>query len=697
MRRLIPLLTLTLTLVFISCASDDGDGTSGADTFGPDMAGGPDVMGPDTQGDPDVMGDDTTPDPDVIESPTRFRVRVANIAGDSGFPTPFAPGVWAIHDGATVFTPDDPDPGMGLEALAEDGDPSVLAASLAANDAVAASGVFNTPVGADEPGPLLPGAAYEFEIEAMPGDGDLFLATMVVFSNDVFAAPAMSIPLFDEDGEPIPHEDASDLLMLWDAGTEVSEAPGPGAWQPIHQPGPNTGPSESVIHRFQHPTRALPLPRALVNVDVSPGSGGALDFTVTNISGDSDIATTPIAPVFFATHTDEWAFFSPGEAASAALQTLAEDGSPADLVALHDGAVGTGTVGAAAEPTDAPGSPGPIAPGQSYAFSITPDAAHPRLSFAAMVVQSNDVFLAPGPGGVALFDDEGTARPAAAIAADIERALAIWDAGTEQNEVPGAGPNQPLRQAAANTGPDDPDTAVRIYNDPTNDLMGEGAGGFVSVEIAAGEAAGSYEITFHNTSDTTAFHGLLTPVLWALHSDELAPFEEGAAASAALESLAEDGDPSALSSALSDAGAMTGVAAQPDGAMEDGPLHPGDAYTFTVTPDATHDRLSIVSMVVPSNDTFVAFDPAGIPLLDADGEPRSATAIQSDIDASLSAWDAGTEANQAGAIGPSQAPHQEAAGAGAPEGDGTVRATSGSLWPYPTASEILHLSITPLD
>ena len=33
--------------------------------------------------------------------------------------------------------------------------------------------------------------------------------------------------------------------------------------------------------------------------------------------------------------------------------------------------------------------------------------------------------------------------------------ILLWDLGTEVNETPGFGPNQPLRQSGANTGPDE--------------------------------------------------------------------------------------------------------------------------------------------------------------------------------------------------------------------------------------------------
>ncbi len=57
--------------------------------------------------------------------------------------TPFAPGVVVVHNGSSpIYTEGVQDRGEGLEALAEDGDPSQLAASLAANSSDP-GGVFN--------------------------------------------------------------------------------------------------------------------------------------------------------------------------------------------------------------------------------------------------------------------------------------------------------------------------------------------------------------------------------------------------------------------------------------------------------------------------------------------------------------------------------------------------------------------------
>ena len=218
----------------------------------------------------------------------------------------------------------------------------------------------------------------------------------------------------------------------------------------------------------------------------SQRQAGRCTVTVENVSANRGSISTPIAPVFYATHVLTWSLFKEGDpAGSAGLEGLAEDGSPAELVASYTGSVRIGMVGAQNTPVG--GVPGPAAPGQSYQFTVTPDATNRFLTIAAMVVQTNDVFLAFGSEGVALLEASGTPRPAADVNADIRRMLAVWDAGTEANEVPGVGLNQAPRQAGPNIGASDTITTVRRYTDWTNDLAGTGLGGFVEVSIVAAD------------------------------------------------------------------------------------------------------------------------------------------------------------------------------------------------------------------
>ena len=171
-----------------------------------------------------------------------FLVRIENISGDSDLPTPFAPGVWVLHSEAgALFTEGEADKGYGLEALAEDGNPAGLAEALNGMDLHA--GAFNTPAGAEGPGPLLPGGAYEFEVKATPDTPYLSFATMFVQSNDLFIGPGEAgIALFDMDGMAMMGmQDVTAELQLWDAGTEANEEPGVGGDQAPRQTAANTG------------------------------------------------------------------------------------------------------------------------------------------------------------------------------------------------------------------------------------------------------------------------------------------------------------------------------------------------------------------------------------------------------------------------------------------------------------------------
>ena len=164
----------------------------------------------------------------------------------TGVTTPLAPGAFAVfsqENSNPMFTSGNPAPGNGLEAMAEDGDPSMLAAALSGNQTVKESGAFNTPDGASNPAPIFPGESYSFSFTASEGDL-LTFATMYVQSNDLFYAPAQtSMPLF-ENGTPATGTFV-DEIVLWDAGTEANQEPGVGGDQAPRQSGPDTGPADS--------------------------------------------------------------------------------------------------------------------------------------------------------------------------------------------------------------------------------------------------------------------------------------------------------------------------------------------------------------------------------------------------------------------------------------------------------------------
>lgn len=183
---------------------------------------------------------------------TSFTLRIENVSTGTTLkttgegnraeqPVPLSPGAYAIHgDGMPVFAEGEPERNNGLEEIAEDGSPERLAESLSTAEGVSHSGAFTTPVGAESPAPIGPGEAYEVTFEASMGDR-LSFVTMFVPSNDLFFAPdPEGMALFERDGDAVTG-DVTDLVDLWDAGTEINEEPGLGENQVQRQRGPGVG------------------------------------------------------------------------------------------------------------------------------------------------------------------------------------------------------------------------------------------------------------------------------------------------------------------------------------------------------------------------------------------------------------------------------------------------------------------------
>lgn len=234
---------------------------------------------------------------------TGFSMTIKNVSATSAVPTPFAPGVWTIHSAnqAPLFVDGSP-ASIGLENIAEDGDNSILDTEISDNsglvspfapgtfainnpvfmsgqpsssalEALAEDGnpggfvnVFAVPVNASGPGPLFPGDAYSFSFTATDGDA-LSFATMFVQSNDWFIG-SNSILLF-ESGNAITG-DITQLVQLYDAGSEVDEYAGAGLHQAPRQSGANSGPDESGLVEVENDAGShVPTVSNMVRVTIS--------------------------------------------------------------------------------------------------------------------------------------------------------------------------------------------------------------------------------------------------------------------------------------------------------------------------------------------------------------------------------------------------------------------------------------------
>ena len=365
------------------------------------------------------------------------------------------------------------------------------------------SGVFNTPVGAGSPGPATNGNEYQFMVAG--GEGMyLSFATMYGQSNDLFFGPdGMGIDLHPG-GTPL-DGDVTDQVYLWDAGTEENQEPGVGDNQAPRQAAPDTGPADpDNTVRLVDDGFTYSAVDQLISVEVSHLGDNEFLVTVSCISDETPISpgvyvvhgdpdplfeegqpdhgmgleriaeegnpallgpavadmtglATPLSPLAWVVHQGGMPIFELGQPDfDNGLERIAEDGNPADLgdSLTGDGFSASGTVAI----PDGASSPGPITPGNSYTFVIE-GAPGDSLSFASMFGQSNDIFLAPGQNGIDLFPG-GTP-----LSGDVSSQLSWWDAGTEANQFPGAGPDQAPRQSAPDTGDPDPNANVRLIDD----------------------------------------------------------------------------------------------------------------------------------------------------------------------------------------------------------------------------------------
>lgn len=339
-----------------------------------------------------------------------------------------------------------------------------------------AAGAKFIPDGQNAPGPAFPGQSFTVEFHAGKGH-KLSFATMYGASNDLFYAPSdEGISLFSGD-TPLTG-DITSMISLWDAGTEVNQAPASGM----------QGADESVpiqsVRNTDNVMDGYDYNNVEENIQVSLAYDGTSMFTLTiNVQSTSG---TPLSPVAWVVHYDmQKPVFDEGapdyghglealaETGNAAplseyldmhsgyvsplapgvwvvhnkghrpiftdgqpdygigLEALAETGNPADLYHSLMDDYAAGVYSTVVET----GETGPLFPGQSYTFSFEAKQGE-YLSFASMLGKSNDLFFAPGDMGIRLF--EGNKPVEGVVTAQVY----LWDAGTEPNEYPGAGIHQ---------------------------------------------------------------------------------------------------------------------------------------------------------------------------------------------------------------------------------------------------------------
>jgi hypothetical protein len=342
---------------------------------------------------------------------------------------------------------------------------------------------------------------------------------------------------------------------------------------------------------------------------------------------------------------------------------LAEDGSTGDLSAEFLAAQTNGLDDVVLDPPGFPGAP-VFDPGSKSSLTMDVDpTGNQYFSYAAMVIPSNDAFVANSdPRAHRLFDDEGQFLGPISFTVFGSH---VRDAGTEDNtEEDAAFLNQ--------TGPDTGVTSNGVVSmhpgfngslanpagAPQNILGGTAASGDLIDVVQADFSRPDYQLLRITISDgmtpirltvknKAPVDGVyLTPVWVGFHDGSFDTYDAAEQATPELERLAEDGSTGMVSDMF---GATTpsgqdATVLDPEGFAGAPVFDPQSEESMVFNLDSEHQRyFSYVSMVIPSNDAFIANDnPLAHRIFNEDGSfagPISIWVMGSDV------LDAGTELN----------------------------------------------------
>jgi hypothetical protein len=132
---------------------------------------------------------------------------------------------------------------------------------------------------------------------------------------------------------------------------------------------------------------------------------------------------------------------------------------------------------------------------------------------------------------------------------------------------------------------------------------------FASCALLASSAVSAtgekhYEVTITNLTRAEAF----TPILVATHRGDVSIFEPGSPASDELAALAEGGDTAPLTALLQANDRVVDI--QQTGDL----LVPGASVSVQVMATAGARSISLASMMIPTNDGFIALNNVAVPL-----------------------------------------------------------------------------------
>jgi hypothetical protein len=194
-----------------------------------------------------------------------------------------------------------------------------------------------------------------------------------------------------------------------------------------------------------------------------------------------------LTPVWVGLHDGGFDFFDDGGSASSALEDLAEEGIVSGLQGLFSG---SGQQGVLANADGFGGAP-VLDPGESASTVFSLGASERFLSFASMIIPSNDGFFGNDSGtAIEVLDADGNFSFSGPIELTFAQA---WDAGTEVNDGLGA-----AFSATGGTSTDETNGIIALH---------EGFANFDNTDTADGST-----INFGNASNSPVLRISVTAV-----------------------------------------------------------------------------------------------------------------------------------------------------------------------------------------
>lgn len=229
----------------------------------------------------------------------------------------------------------------------------------------------------------------------------------------------------------------------------------------------------------------LALPFAACDDDDDLDQPRTFTVTIQNVSTSTTLQvgalpdrTAPISPGVWAIY-DSGSLFQLDQEADLGTERLAEEGSTTEKTAMLNAATWVDDNGEFSSPA---GANGPvIGSGESATFTFEATQGQ-KLQIMTMFGNSNDWFYAFDDGGLDLYNGDN------AVSGDVTSQINLYDAGTEQDEMPGLGTFQkPDHPTTIDIGPVDAVDMITIAQNRHTGFTIPANGNVIRVTISSTE------------------------------------------------------------------------------------------------------------------------------------------------------------------------------------------------------------------